>query len=133
MRELKFRAWNNEEKEMMKIYSLIDICVDNYSWTWCDNKNVVFMQYTGLKDKNGKEVYEGDILEIWNDIAGISLKATVEYLDNSFDLVEKWWTVQFLFDSLFNPWTDGKTWKTCSTWYVIWNIYENPELVFNKY
>ncbi|WP_107776048.1 YopX family protein [Campylobacter concisus] len=59
MREIKFRAWNKEKAKMDKNFRFDEFNdVNDY---FADD-DFVFMQYTGLKDKNDKEIYEGDIV-----------------------------------------------------------------------
>ena len=61
MREIKFRAWNHRRKKME---SVCDLYWFEENWVRENGDNdYILMQYTGLKDANGVEIYEGDVLK----------------------------------------------------------------------
>ncbi len=69
MRDVKFRAWDKGIGKML--YNIQKL---HYAFTFFDDADIPLMQYTGLADKNGKEIYEGDIVQ-----GNRGIKGAVEY------------------------------------------------------
>ena len=126
MREIKFRAWDTENKEMLKVQELdfedtfyggrLSIRTDQYN-DYFDMEDMILMQYTGLKDKNGIEIYDGDVLQI--DIERACVKWNNKY--GYFQLVP-------IRDYYFDSDVIGQALEYLQT-EVIGNIYDNPELL----
>lgn len=117
MRELKFRAWSPEIQEMH--FSSNETLFDKrefYPWGFeIGNSGYpvsgwIFMQFTGLKDKNGKEIYEGDLVSGTNGLHTF----IVTYMRNGFIAVSKNGAAEFAIPD---------------HWEVIGNIHQNPELL----
>lgn len=138
MRELKFRAWDNLEKEYLNEE---DIAIDNLgnififerydnndSDLWYtrllpdpDNKRYVIEQCTGLEDKNGTEIYEGDVVRCPGGIG------KVYYDDDS-----ACFNVSGFYDGGQDYPSLAFSENGNATMEVVGNIHENPELVEEK-
>ena len=64
MREIKFRVWHKERKEMYIKDLWANFWEEELGFEW----NWEVMQFTGLKDKNGKEIYDGDTIQHNNNL-----------------------------------------------------------------
>lgn len=149
MREIKFRAWKKTNTpEMFKNVTSVDFKKNvvglDYkvsSWTLREDTesldNVILMQYTGLKDKNGVEIYEGDCFEkVFKMIeipTGRVFEQTevgvVKFDDGRFTCHINGWGHASLRRVLGYQNKDEDYWKDGL---IIGNIYENPELLKQK-
>jgi len=131
MREIKFRAWHKAKKFMDTAW-LIDWehgQVAHRSHNVSQLENCILMQYTGLKDKNGKEIYEGDIVLLRNEFA--TWKGTVIFNEGAFKLsINYSWGNSMNHFSKTDEFNDmGARIELNNTYVVVGNIYENPELL----
>lgn len=119
-REIKFRAWS--EKDGIELIESLYWFEENYIKDVNDT-HFKIMQFTGLKDKNGKDIYEGDIVEI--DSFGIITNHAVKWFSENrypaFDLKPYFsCDTNGLSHALNAPNTEIE---------VIGNLHENPELL----
>ena len=121
MRDLKFRAWHWFRMDYVDVLINAEWKLEEPDWdcAWTSkvSGNYIIMQYTGLKDKNGKEIYESDLLEypdsyVWTDEASI---AEIIY-----------WESMRLEGVWIDCYIDYNSFKNCE---IIGNIYENPDLL----
>jgi len=131
MREIKFRAWD-ESMGKMEFFGLGDTVPYYYPDEWSSRINYEVMQFTGLLDKNGKEIYEGDIIESVEDNYIYKINPIVPLSRSCVDRSE---TIGRRCDNeiihsngISENYNDD--WISNSEFYeIIGNIYENPELL----
>ena len=129
MREIKFRAW---DKKCIEVYGtgmsygepeyFDDMLAFRFNHFESDNPSeIIYEQFTGLCDKNGKEIYEGDIIQdsTFKDRGSYIMAVEWEKEAASFVLTRNGWAFRHYFYESSNP-------DDCE---VIGNIHENPELL----
>lgn len=134
MREIKFRAWHKGQGDFPP-QMLYDAWNGQCLYYAREGQPVELMQYTGLKDKNGKRIYEGDIVKgefyIGDDIGLIKFGAHSiiaghdDVLDSSIDAPAYGYFIDSKIGDEY-PLVDTEDLE------VIGNIYENPEPLGNK-
>ena len=153
MREIKFRAWDKKTKKMRAVNSIVfhyeeecfdfdnsrlpkvvnlwgkDIIEDKAIVLHREIKDVELMQYTGLKDKNGKEIYEGDIVKTYDAQGNESCIAQILWAD--YGLNDGWCSkgIKSLIEydkRLFEIGFGKSDARDCE---VIGNKFDNPELL----
>jgi len=120
---IKFRAWDLNNNKMYNSYIVDEkgnFCVNGDFTNNCEcseEDKVIQMQFTGLKDKNGKEIYEGDIIEFDGNILLITLGE--DYLTLGYE------TLKYK-DKNVIP--DIRLYRCGELSRIIGNRFENPEL-----
>lgn len=123
---IKFRAWDKKTKTMYEVKSIVFtlqsmLCVNKKAvyperTLYLDDDDTILMQYTGLKDKNGVEIFEGDVVKLQYTIA------------SDFELFEVhqfrggMWRID-------NRRRGSELWLRNEDCEVIGNIYEHPHLL----
>jgi uncharacterized phage protein (TIGR01671 family) len=125
MREIKFRAYEEETKKMF--YNL-DYVTGSGKGAFCGRPLVrpIIMQYTGIKDRNGVEIYEGDVVKFCDFSSPLEVKfGEYQTVNGYLKYNEK--HIGFFFESHKSGFMysvfDGNEAE------IVGNIYENPELL----
>lgn len=127
MTDIKFRFWLGHTKKMTHDHSLIEIAHLHWDFT----EDIIALQFTGLLDKNKKEIYKGDIIKarFWHNNPPskrpkqkfIEVNLAVVFEDGSFQPDDS--AIRSTeYGTTYNQWWGDN----CE---VIGNIYENPELL----
>lgn len=127
MREIRFRAWDGQDKIMRDVEHIwfnkneeIDIKINN-QW-FATGPGLILMQFTGLKDKNRVEIYEGDL--VFHEEGEFSYQGVVKkdkyyfYIDGADD--------SYSFEDV------SDTFHKKADLEIIGNIYKNTELLATK-
>lgn len=142
MREIKFRAWDKINKNLFIVSVIQGLDKDDSSefkyvsgsnYNVADWKDIELMQFTGLKDKNGVEIYDGDIVKDtyyhdngWKDWK-VESKGIIKYNWGAFCVVDTPASDK-LSDILYRRMHPSDP-DAIGSIEVLGNIYENPELL----
>ena len=140
MREIEFRAYIKDKKQIVDV---IDINFmqetigymnkADTKYTYAYFKDIELMQYTGLKDKNGKKIYEGDIVKLKELNYNYEWTAIVEFGNPNSEYVWGWNLKPITKDVGWNLdilcWVEMPIGASCE---IIGNIFDNPELLKEK-
>lgn len=125
MLALKFRVWLPDIDQMLRVKALVfekdkTRCVCGYSFDfYLEDENATIMQSTGLVDKNGKEIFEGDIVKMSKDVySEPTCYEVVRHYGGAYRLESKQHGCE-----LWLRHTDCK---------VVGNVYENRDLLEDK-
>jgi len=143
MREIKFRAWSKEFRKMVDLQAITPLALSiepelvgaRIGVYVPDDDRLQIMQFTGLHDKNGAEIYEGDIVKTHfadEDLVG-SIKYSEKWAKFYFGVINKYGCgVALDPESVFYWYYAEDDEGTTSIAEIIGNIYENPELTTTK-
>ena len=119
---LRFRAWDKETKTMNGMAEIYRNRNQEIELRPRD-ENIILMQSTGLKDKNGKEIFEGDIITNGQNVMCMKKRNTLGFY------IEEKEKVEFIADCADLEEFEADAKEVADNIEIIGNIYKNPELL----